>query len=99
MKKISVMLLAAMMLFVFAACDDSTPEVPAMTQEALVEAINSANEGDTVTLTGNVTATKAIEINNAITLDGAGDMRPYRVTLYGGETIKGNTLSNCLQRR
>ena len=72
MKKISVMLLAAMMLFVFAACDDSTPEVPAMTQEALVEAINSANEGDTVTLTGNVTATKAIEINNAITLDGAG---------------------------
>ena len=72
MKKIVIMLLAAMMLFVFAACDDSTPEVPAMTQEALVEAINSANEGDTVTLTGNVTATKAIEINNAITLDGAG---------------------------
>ena len=33
MKKISIMLLAALMLFAFVACDDKTPEVPAATAE------------------------------------------------------------------
>ena len=33
MKKISIMLLVALMLFAFVACDDKTPEVPAATAE------------------------------------------------------------------
>ena len=33
MKKISIMLLAALMLFAFVACDDKTPDVPAATAE------------------------------------------------------------------
>ena len=86
MKKISVLLLTAMMLFAFTACDGSTPEAPTMSEEALAEAINSANEGDTVTLTGNVTATKAIEINKAITLDGAG----YTITRDNSGESTGN---------
>ena len=35
MKKISIMLLAALMLFAFVACDDKTPEVPAATAEEI----------------------------------------------------------------
>lgn len=85
MKKISVLLLAAMMLFAFTACDEAKPKAPTMSEEALVEAISSAGDNGTVTLTGNVTATKAIEINKAITLDGAG----YTITRdNSGESTK-----------
>ena len=85
MKKISVLLLTAMMLFAFTACDEAKPKAPTMSEEALVEAISSAGDNGTVTLTGNVTATKAIEINKAITLDGAG----YTITRdNSGESTK-----------
>ena len=86
MKKISVLLLAAMMLFVFTACDEAKPKAPTMSEEALVEAINSANDDGTVTLTGNVTATNAIEISKAITLDGAG----YTITRDNSGASTGN---------
>ncbi len=86
MKKISVLLLAAMMLFAFTACDGSTPEAPTMSEEALAEAISSAGDNGTVTLTGNVTATNAIEISKAITLDGAG----YTITRDNSGASTGN---------
>ena len=35
MKKIAIMLLAALMLFAFVACDDKTPEVPAASTEEI----------------------------------------------------------------
>ena len=86
MKKISVLLLAAMMLFAFTACDEAKPKAPTMSEEALAEAINSANDDGTVTLTGNVTATNAIEISKAITLDGAG----YTITRDNSGASTGN---------
>ena len=64
MKKISIMLLAALMLFAFVACDDKTPDVPAATAEEaklagdFIDSLNQAKiQEDIVKVVGGTTDT------------------------------------------
>lgn len=79
MKKISIMLLAALMLFAFVACDDKTPEVPAATAEE-VELV--ADYIDAL-----VQKTVLDDVSGSIEAEGA---KTNNVTVTTGEGDKAN---------
>ena len=89
-KLLSVALCVCMMLtmvpFAFAAetssGGSSNISVAIKTEDALKNAISAANNGDTITLEGDITLTSTLKIDKQITLDGAG----YTISAGGSDS-------------